>query len=296
MDVLALPPLTGSALLDPWRIRHRLAMTGELAEPPRKRDQRTTLSERMLWSVLEPEPDGWQREYATGPFRLDFYCPLGRLAVEVDGGSHFGRQANERDSLRDEWHRTRQITTMRVSADHVERDLPGVLEEIRQRLRLQLGLPEPAPRLEDDAAERPASAPSPGAAPALTAAGADLLEDATALRDDPQVQFDAYAVGLQDGLPSVSTWLATEQSDTVEWPDDVVPTMQDLEQEAADVAALIRLELLPAEVGGSTQAAELKTQRLIAQACRTILPAQQDQFVQIVLRRAGLSRPVARQS
>jgi very-short-patch-repair endonuclease len=133
VDVLALPPLTGSAVLDPWRIRHRLALAGQLEDPRRR--EGPTLSERMLWNALEGEPDGWLREYATGPYRLDFYCPAARLAVEVDGSRHYGRQAAQRDDLRDEWHRLKGITTMRVSADHVERDVAGVVDAIRLRLQ-----------------------------------------------------------------------------------------------------------------------------------------------------------------
>lgn len=82
VSLLDLPPLTGHPDLDPWRIRHRLDLAGELRPPPQKGQQGPTLSERLLWAALEPEPEGWYREYVTGPYRVDFYCPLARLAVE----------------------------------------------------------------------------------------------------------------------------------------------------------------------------------------------------------------------
>ncbi len=128
-----LPALTGSPLLDPWRIRGRLALAGALEPPPRRQGE--TLSERILWGLLEDEAPGWHREYTTGPYRLDFYCPLARLAVEVDGGSHYGREAAERDALRDEWHRLRGITTKRFSASEVEREAAWVLGEVQLLVR-----------------------------------------------------------------------------------------------------------------------------------------------------------------
>ncbi len=207
--------------------------------------------------MLELEPDGWQREYVTGPFRLDFYCPLARLAVEVDGGSHLGREARERDDLRDEWHKARKITTMRVSADHVERDLAGVLEEIRQRLRVQTGQPVP-------------HAPPPVTSP-LADLAADMLGQAEALRASLQQQVDDFAAALfeeqqpdlEDGPPSV---VVDDAADAEAQP--APGPSVDLAQEEELVAAQIRMALLAAEAGGNTRAAERQTQRLIAEACR----------------------------
>jgi len=132
VTVSDLPPLTDSPVLDPWRIRHRLDLAGELTVVPVERGPAITRSERLLWELLEHAPPGWEREYSTGLYRLDFYCPAVRLAIEVDGGSHYGRAAGERDAFRDDWHRVRGITTKRFSAVEVERDPSWVLSEIRQ--------------------------------------------------------------------------------------------------------------------------------------------------------------------
>jgi very-short-patch-repair endonuclease len=60
--------------------------------------------ERVMWSLLRFQAPGWTREYSTGRYRLDFYCPEARLAVEVDGLTHHhGRQAKDRDRARDAW-------------------------------------------------------------------------------------------------------------------------------------------------------------------------------------------------
>lgn len=150
-----LPPLTGSALLDPWRIRRRLELAGELAPPPRRSGE--TASERVLWQLLVDEPPGWLREYATGPYRLDFFCPLARLAVEVDGGSHAGVAAGRRDALRDAWHAARGITTKRFSATEVEREPDWVLAELRALVGAAPPVVVPVPR--------PAGEPLPVAGP-----------------------------------------------------------------------------------------------------------------------------------
>ena len=151
MDQLGdLPPLTGSAVLDPWRVRLRNAS-------PRCAEERSsdepTLSERLLWEALRARPEGWIREYATGPYRLDFYCPLVQLAVEVDGASHWGRERAGSDAERDEWHAARSITTRRFSATQVEADAGAVLAEVVRDVtarlsRLEAPVVVPQPRHE----------------------------------------------------------------------------------------------------------------------------------------------------
>jgi very-short-patch-repair endonuclease len=138
-----LPPLTGSAVLDPWRIRLRLQRDGGLEpQPPR----RATKSEELLAAALAALDDGWLREHWTGPYyRLDFYLPRVKLAVEVDGASHWGREARERDALRDAWHEARGIRTARVSDREVLESLDEVVRRLRQQvLARELVLAAPA--------------------------------------------------------------------------------------------------------------------------------------------------------
>ena len=145
----SLPPLTGSSLLDPWRIRLRLSLAGSLDPPP---PRSPTRSEEVLWAALSELGVGWCREYATGPYRLDFYLPDARFAVEVDGASHWGRLRANKDALRDEWHRLQGVETFRISDAEVLEHLDWVLEEIGSRIetrpverRSPLTLPPDAP-------------------------------------------------------------------------------------------------------------------------------------------------------
>jgi very-short-patch-repair endonuclease len=94
--------------------------------------QRGTLSESALWHELERgSPFGWQREVPWGDYRLDFYCPAARLAVEVDGSSHRARQVT--DSVRDAWFATQGVETLRVAAADVERDAAAVVARVNRR-------------------------------------------------------------------------------------------------------------------------------------------------------------------
>jgi len=51
-----------------------------------------TPAEQLLWSMLQHSNLGgykFRRQHSVGPYILDFYCPSERLAVELDGDSHF---------------------------------------------------------------------------------------------------------------------------------------------------------------------------------------------------------------
>jgi very-short-patch-repair endonuclease len=143
VDVEELPPLTGSQLLDPWRIRYRRTLAGEsldhgLVETPRP----PTRSETLLWSRLQQEPHDWQAEVPTAyGCVLDFYCHIAQLAVEVDGGYHQNPRVARRDDWRDDYHQTLGIETKRFTAREVETDLDWVVEEIRRLVSQRLEVP-----------------------------------------------------------------------------------------------------------------------------------------------------------
>jgi len=68
-----------------------------------------------------------------GRFILDFYCPLARLVVEVDGDVHVTRTAS--DAERTRWLETaRRCRVLRFSNDEVLQHLDSVLEAIAASL------------------------------------------------------------------------------------------------------------------------------------------------------------------
>ena len=122
--------LSGAVVLEPWRRRAR----GEAFVEPRFRAGPTP-SELSLWSALSARHEGWCREYSTGRYRLDFYLPSYRLALEVDGSSHDGPVRKAADDQRDLWHLEQLgIQTARYSVDEVMQDRAGVLADIDRRM------------------------------------------------------------------------------------------------------------------------------------------------------------------
>jgi very-short-patch-repair endonuclease len=96
--------------------------------------------EMRLWQKLRNKQLGvdFRRQHPAGPFILDFYCPLLRLAIELDGGQH--AVAAHRDHKRDGWLAERGVTVLRFWNSDVTQDLSGVLEVIAAKtsdLRLQ---------------------------------------------------------------------------------------------------------------------------------------------------------------
>jgi len=63
-----------------------------------------TPAEAKLWDYLKGrklENRKFRRQHSVGPFILDFYCPVERLGIELDGQPHFTAEAVEYDHERD---------------------------------------------------------------------------------------------------------------------------------------------------------------------------------------------------
>jgi very-short-patch-repair endonuclease len=64
------------------------------------------------------------------PYTLDFYCREAALAIEVDGDAHDMGGNPERDARRDAWLAARGISTLRILAADVMRELEAVVAQI----------------------------------------------------------------------------------------------------------------------------------------------------------------------
>ena len=91
-----------------------------------------TLPEGMLWQVLRTRPNGlkFRRQHPIGRCVVDFYCPVARLVVEVDGESHSMGDHPQRDSRRDEWLNGQGLRVVHFDAADVMRDLQSVVTAI----------------------------------------------------------------------------------------------------------------------------------------------------------------------
>jgi len=97
-----------------------------------------TLTEKKLWfEFLRIHPHHkFLRQKPIGDYILDFYCAQKRLAIEVDGDSHFmGQEAIDYDLKRTEFlQQKHQIKVIRFMNSEVVGNFFGVCEEIEKVL------------------------------------------------------------------------------------------------------------------------------------------------------------------
>jgi len=106
----------------------------EIVRFARELRKEPTRGERLLWQELRRGGLGvrFRRQHPIDGFILDFYCAEARLAVEVDGASHKGRE--EHDRWRDEMLAGSSIRVLRFAEDQACSDLSDVIETIRKAL------------------------------------------------------------------------------------------------------------------------------------------------------------------
>ena len=90
-----------------------------------------TASEERLWKCLVSSKLGvpFRRQYVIGGRIVDFAAPSIRLVVEVDGGSHAGREAA--DARRERELERCGYVVVRVEAREVMTDLAAVVRRVR---------------------------------------------------------------------------------------------------------------------------------------------------------------------
>jgi very-short-patch-repair endonuclease len=110
------------------------------AEKKRRQSLRNSLSpsEVILWSRLrnrEVCAQKFRRQFSVGPYLLDFYCPALRLAIEIDGDSHFQLGEQEKDRTRQQFIEATGIQFLRFRNVEVRENLRGVLEAIYRKIQ-----------------------------------------------------------------------------------------------------------------------------------------------------------------
>ena len=95
-----------------------------------------TDAERRLWSRLRQKQIDdfrFRRQQPVGPYIVDFFCPEASLIIEVDGGQHAIREAE--DKARTLWLEARGYRMLRFWNNDVLQNIEGVLVTIRDALR-----------------------------------------------------------------------------------------------------------------------------------------------------------------
>ncbi len=98
-----------------------------------------TTAEKLLWLYIRKRQiynERFLRQYSVDHYVIDFYCPRLKLAIEVDGPSHFSSiEVIEYAKERQEYLEGFNITFLRFTNDEIYRDLDMVLEKIKMRVR-----------------------------------------------------------------------------------------------------------------------------------------------------------------
>ncbi len=111
----------------------------------------TTASEKIVWTYLRRKQilsERFLRQFSVEYYVLDFYCPRLKLAIEIDGDSHFINQdVIDYDKERQDFIENLGIEFLRFRNEEVFADNDGVINSITQKVKeLQKGNP-PRPSL-----------------------------------------------------------------------------------------------------------------------------------------------------
>lgn len=106
------------------------------------------LAEVILWGRLKNrqlEGYKFRRQYSVQDFVIDFYCPELKLAVEVDGDSHYlpphpllskeGNRGRVSDRERQSRIETFGIRFLRFTNREIYENVDGVLSKIAERMK-----------------------------------------------------------------------------------------------------------------------------------------------------------------
>jgi len=94
-------------------------------------------AETLLWSKLRGtgmKGHKFRRQYSVKNYVLDFYCPKQKLAIEIDGDSHFTDGAEEYDRERQAVIESYGIRFLRFTNAEVRENIEGVVMRIMEDL------------------------------------------------------------------------------------------------------------------------------------------------------------------
>ena len=107
------------------------------SEKAKRRSLRNNMPkpEAVIWSKLKGKQMlgyKFRRQYSVNRYVVDFYCPELKLAVEIDGDSHFQEESRDDDNLRQAFIESFDIQFLRFTNEDVYKNLEGVLETVRR--------------------------------------------------------------------------------------------------------------------------------------------------------------------
>jgi len=98
-----------------------------------------TEAELVLWEVLKGKKlcgHKFRRQHSIGYYIADFYCPVEKLIIELDGQHHYTPEGIASDTERDEHLEQMNIRILRFENIEVLNNLTSVLKTIKAHLNL----------------------------------------------------------------------------------------------------------------------------------------------------------------
>ncbi len=77
----------------------------------------------------------FRRQYSIGKFIVDFYCPEAKLAIEIDGDTHFTQELRPYDTARQKYIESKGIHFLRFTNKDITENIDGVLVHIAASLK-----------------------------------------------------------------------------------------------------------------------------------------------------------------
>lgn len=100
-----------------------------------------TPAEKMLWFHIRSNQLGvkFRRQHGIGPYIADFYCPVFKLVIEIDGDSHYDENGIQHDRARTQYFINNRIEVIRFTNHQVGENLMAVIERINSYIKSKLG-------------------------------------------------------------------------------------------------------------------------------------------------------------
>ncbi|MBN1381482.1 MAG: endonuclease domain-containing protein [Deltaproteobacteria bacterium] len=96
-----------------------------------------TNAEKLIWSKIRSRQIGdlhFYRQKNIGNYIVDFYCPKGKLILEIDGGQHYGHDGIKKDRERDQYLQVLGFSVLRFSDIDVLKNIDGVVKRIQEHV------------------------------------------------------------------------------------------------------------------------------------------------------------------
>ena len=97
-----------------------------------------TPAEVALWQQLKAgrlNGTHWRRQYSVDKYILDFYCPIYKLCIELDGQDHYTMQGDTKDYDRTIFLNSKNIEVIRFENKEIWENIELVLETIKARIK-----------------------------------------------------------------------------------------------------------------------------------------------------------------